>query len=184
MVGPMRRGTVSGPSRRAALTGSLVIGAAWLTGCARPSSADPAGAAASDQETGDPQRPGTADADADLQTLGAALALTAGLIDLVGAVGDEHRSLRRRLAGFRTLHQEHQHQLSRAYEEPEIQTPRTPRVPGAAPAALRLVRKHETEAREELLGLCVAARSGPFAQLLAGMSAGIAAHSEAIGWDV
>lgn len=183
----MRRGTVSGPSRRAALTGSLVVGAAWLSGCTRPSSADPADPASdatSDEGTDGPQRPGTDDADADLQTLGAALALTAGLLDLIAAVGDEHRPLRRRLAGFRALHQEHQRQLARAHDEPEVETPRTPRVPGAAPAAMRLVRKHETAAREELLGLCVAARSGPFAQLLASMSAGIAAHSESIGWDV
>lgn len=174
----------TGLSRRALVVGGAagLIGTATLSGCTGPSDARAPQPPAKPSET--PQPPSDADAAADLKTLGVALGVTLALEKLVQATGGKHRGLRADLRGLTGLHREHRRVLEQAHSEPEIAAEPTPKVPSTPAAAVKLLRRRESQAQEQLLGLVVEARSGPFAQLLASMSAGIAAYTSEQGWPI
>lgn len=180
-VGVGRRQALAGLGGMAGMVGMAGTGllAVATAGCTGPSSAD----SASDGSSEVPRTPSDADAEADRQALDEAVGLTTALIGLIDSVTQGRRSLRRRLQPLQLMHSAHLDALTPDEEETAYSIS-TPDVPGGPEAGLRRVRRREAAARDRLLELCVGARSGPFAQLLASMAAGITVHADQLGWEL
>lgn len=161
-------------SRRAALV-VLALGATAASGC-DVEDLDPRSAPTTPTVTPTLLAPAPADEQADVATLGRALAETVAALALVEAVARRHRRLRPHLGALARMHRTHRDLLAEA--APDTDAPAVPRVrtPAHPARALALVRSHEDTSRRRYVGWALEARSGAFARLLAGMSAGVAQH--------
>ena len=127
--------------------------------------------------------------DPDVRLLGEVAAATDVLVGLYESVLDEHRDLRRDLRPLLAAHRAHAGALGDAAPRPgatgsgtgrrSTPTPSAPEpadVPRRPAAAVRVLRDAEQDASRDLLTATADAASGPFAQLLASMSAACAQH--------
>lgn len=123
------------------------------------------------------QAPAPADEQADLETLDQVVTETVATLALVEAVLERHPGLSDRLDPLVSLHRRHRDLLAEAAKDQEPPAAPSVQPPAKRPAALRLVVSTEEVTRGRYEGWALDARSGPFARLLAGMSAGVAQHA-------
>ncbi len=104
------------------------------------------------------------------------------VLSLVVATGRRHPRLAATLADARAAHRAHVTLLSRAVppDAPPPGPARAVRVPGSARAGLRAVVAAETRLGQDGTRAALAARSGPFARVLASMAAASAQQAEAL----
>lgn len=178
------------PSRRAVVVAALSVPAAPVV------SAVAAGCTLSDPAA-KPSPRAEPEVDPDVRLLADVAAGTQALVGLYEAVLDEHRDLRRDLRPLLAAHRAHARALGDAAPErlpggqggrgasdaPGTGTPRSPEpvdVPRRPAAAVRALRAAERDASRELLAATGDASSGPFARLLASMSAASAQHVQVL----
>lgn len=155
-------------SRRAvvgvgAVTIAPVLGAA-LSGC----DASDVGSLLPGTDAGEPSAAPAPDPAADEALVDEAVAELADALALVAAVRVRHPRLRESLAGLERTQVAHLAAL-----EGEQRGPAAPPTADAA-AGLALVRRRAATSQRRLVDLSVRAGSGPLAQLLASMAAGVA----------
>lgn len=179
----MPEATIPSPPAPGTLGRRTTLGAALglvllSAGCRSGGTAAPAASTAEPPEpsssTAPTNRPATG-VDADVRVATRALVAINTTEALVGATIARHPRLRRRLATLRACHRVHAAALVDAV--PEDDRTDTAPAPTAVPAdrarALVTVAAAETALHAQLVGLALAARSGPFASLLASMAAGV-----------
>lgn len=166
-----------GLSRRSALAGtSAALGAGLLGGCAdRDASRDASPGAT-------PGATPTAVAGHDVRLAARALAAEQQQVALLRAVSRRFPALAGRLRGARGVHQRHVALLTDAAPGPVTASPSGPvRVPGSPAAALRGVVNAEHALLDRHRAGAVAAASGRFARVLAGMAAAAAQQAAVLG---
>lgn len=151
---PLPPGPVT--SRRAA----LAVGAGGLlsAGCSTPGAA--------------PAPTSTASVEHDASLAAEAATVSAGLLALVRAAGQDRPGVRRRLAPLVALHRAHLAVL------PEPGADLGPGVTVPSGEAVRTVLERERAGSRRIRSCALEAWNGPLARLLASMAAGIAAHVE------
>lgn len=118
--------------------------------------------------------------EADLAVLDDVRAMLAETLDRVRAVTRRHRSLRRQTVPLIALHRRHLATVSQAGETSVASPAHRPRIPQDPGAALTMVLAEEDALREHLVTASVRATSGPFARLLASMSAAVAQRASTL----
>lgn len=171
-------GTLGGmparPSRRTVVAAVVTVPAAAAAGCTL----------SGPTPSRSPERR-SAEVDPDVALLGEVAAATEAMVALYEGVLDRHRGLRRELRPLLATHRAHATALgeaapSDASSQPPRSADRTPParedVPRRPEAAVRQLRAAERSAAGDLLDATRRAASGPFARLLASMSASVAQH--------
>ena len=156
------------PSRRCVV---LAGGALLLAACEVDPRSDPPAEPA--PTTGAPADPST---EADLALLDEARLIVASALATVTSVRRAVPALRSPLAPLRRLHATHLETLDEAGPASGEDTMDSLSAAGDAAGALERVRRDELRLQRRLAAMAVAAASGPFARMLASMSAGVAAH--------
>lgn len=151
------------PVRRRALVVAVPAAALALAACDLDPRAD-----------GDEPASPTTPEDPDLASLDDVAAATDAAAALVAATISAHPALGPRLAGLGTLHTAHRGALEGAAEAPAGTGTSAPApVPAARAQALAALRRSESALATDLASRALLAESGPYARLLAVMSAAV-----------
>ncbi|HEX6148200.1 hypothetical protein [Nocardioides sp.] len=158
-------------TRRRLLGAPMAVVAAGIAvaGCDLVGAEGPGTSSTSPTPSGTPEATSTPAADPDEALVAQVRSEIAGTAGLVAAAGRGRPALRRELAPYRRLHD--QHLAALPGDDPQVA--RTD-VRGDAAAARRTVKRSERALQVQLADAAVGARSGPLAALLASMSAAVA----------
>lgn len=158
-------------TRRTTLGSMLAGSAILLTGCD--------GDRPTDETTPSPSVE-TPDEDLDLHLLAEAVLAVDGARALVQAVVSRWPARTTRFAPLIALHEAHLQVLAASSSGPRTTDPVTPTTPPRLPAAVAAILRSEKATQTTLAGLAARSRSGPFARMLASMSAAEAQHLAAL----